>query len=143
MHIVPTFWEKLLNEFEKNSTCIIDFVLAEIRKGEDQLKEWIDENIDSITVFDSSDIQVVNEYRNVIQEVVNNPDYKDIAKNDFADKADSWLIAHAKAYGYIIVTEEVFVRDSKKRVPIPNECIKHGVDYITIVDYLRRTGMKI
>ncbi|HHX50557.1 MAG TPA: DUF4411 family protein [Clostridia bacterium] len=38
------------------------------------------------------------------------------AKNEFADIADSWLCALAMTYNYVIVTQETYKPDIKKRL---------------------------
>ena len=56
------------------------------------------------------------------------------AKEEFADesKADAWLVSHALATKRIVVTEEKFGRDIKKRmVPIPNVYKEFDIRYIS------------
>ena len=68
------------------------------------------------------------------------------AKEEFADesKADAWLVAHALATKRIVVTEEKFGRDIKKRIPIPNVCKEFDIRYmihIDTFDMLRNLGI--
>ncbi len=143
MDVLPSFWEKLLIEAEKESFMLIDKVVDEINKGEDELKSWIKSNKEKITILNSADINVINSYKEVIKLAVNNPNYNNIAKDDFAEKADSWLIAHAHAYGYTVVTQEAFDKNIKKRIPIPNICLELNVKCVNTITFLRAIGMKI
>jgi hypothetical protein len=66
--------------------------------------------------------------------------YSPAAKTDFAVKADGWLIAHAKAQGLTVATEEVLNPAIRRRVPVPNACVSFGVDYVNTFDMLRALG---
>ena len=143
MDIVPSFWEKILMEAEAQNFFLIDEILSEILIGEDELAEWISDHISSFTILKSDEEVVINTYRDLIQKVMDNPKYRYKAKSDFASVADSWLIAHAKAYDLVIVTEEGFDLNSRKRVLIPNVCHEIGVRYINTVAFLRALSIKI
>lgn len=143
MDIMPSFWDNLLTEAEKGTFLLIDWVVEEINKGEDELKDWLNDNIDKIQVLNSNNEEVINSYRDIIQHVVDNPQYKERAKEDFSEVADSWIIAHALAHGYTIVTEEVYDRNIKKKIPIPNICRDFNISYITTIDFLRFLNIKI
>jgi len=143
MDVIPTFWEIILKELENGTICMIDQVAEEILVGGDQLSEWLKDNFKNITLLESDTYDVIGSYSEILQTVMDNPQYSDIAKYDYADVADSWLIAHAKANRYTIVTEEVFNRDIKKKVPIPNICREQNVEYINTIEFLRRIKAKI
>ena len=143
MDIIPSFWEKILEQAKIQTFFLIDEVLTEILVGEDELSSWILENIDSFTILKSDEDIVITEYRTLIQGVMDNPKYRYKAKSDFASVADSWLIAHAKARNLVIVTEEVFDSNSRKRVLIPNVCYDLGVGYINTVALLRALKIKL
>lgn len=143
MDIIPSFWEKILEQAKIQTFFLIDEVLTEILVGEDELSSWILENIDSFTILKSDEDIVITEYRTLIQGVMDNPKYRYKAKSDFASVADSWLIAHAKARNLVIVTEEVFDSNSRKRVLIPNVCYDLGVGYINTVAFLRALKIKL
>lgn len=141
--VIPTFWENMLIEAKKQRYYIVDEIYYEIKKGEDELTNWIESNIDSFQILNSDDCLVIEAYREIIQRVVDNDKYGLKAKKEFASVADSWLIAHAKAYNYVIVTEEVFNGDCKKRILIPNICTQFGIQWINTIQFLRNINIKI
>ena len=70
------------------------------------------------------------------------PQFSPVAKTEFADVADGWVIAYAKANGLIVVTHEEYAPDAKKRVPIPNVCLEFDVGYVNTFDMLRELGIQ-
>lgn len=73
--------------------------------------------------------------------VENNIQYKESAKYEFADVADSWIIAHAVKNSLIIITVETQVDSScKKRVKIPNVCLEFNVKCIDLITFMRYTN---
>lgn len=121
--IVPSFWDLLVRLGEIKKVISIDKIKAELNKGsqEDELKKWA--NTDFKDFFISSDdVHVFSAYEEIIEFVQRQSQFKDYAKAEFADVADSWLITYALAYDHTIVTHEEYVRDVQKRVPIPNVC---------------------
>ena len=77
-----------------------------------------------------------------ISRSINEQDYETGAKKVFLQGADYYLIAQAKARGYIIVTHEK-PSDSRKKIKIPNVCIGFGVKYITVYEMLRMTKARL
>ena len=141
--IMPTYW-KYLSKLCNNGVCIIiDEVYKEIMKNEDNLSDWFKLNIDYKEIKKSSDELVTESYSRIITSVMDNAQYKISAKQEFADCADSWLIAHALAYNYVLVTNELRQRDVKKRVLIPNVCDDFGIKYINMTEFLRATGFRV
>lgn len=55
--------------------------------------------------------------------------YEPQARADLFAKADYWLVAHALATGWTVVTHEVRAPASKKKIKIPDVCIGVGVTY--------------
>jgi 3-polyprenyl-4-hydroxybenzoate decarboxylase len=69
--------------------------------------------------------------------------YTDAAINDFAQVADSYLVATAAVKGMTVVTYEKPQPNAKKRVLIPDVCNAFGVPYCDLNDMLRGMGEKI
>ena len=65
------------------------------------------------------------------------------AKEQFARGADGWLIAYAKAMGYVVVTQEQISADVRRRVPIPNVCTEFGIRYVNTFEMLRELGRRL
>jgi DNA polymerase III epsilon subunit-like protein len=81
--------------------------------------------------------KVIVEFSALMQWVQNNDQFTDEAKSEFASVADGWVVAYAKAYDLVVVTQEVYAADVKKRVPIPNVCRGFGVPYQDTFAFLR------
>lgn len=141
--IAPAFWRALEQNAESGNLISIDRVYEEINKGQDndQLKIWANNSFKGF--FASTDCtDVFTAYAEVINWAVRQPQYVDAAKTEFASVADSWLIALAKAYNYIIVTHEEYKPDVKKRILIPNVCRAFNIPYINTFEMLRRLNVR-
>lgn len=143
MDVMPTFWILLLGAAEKGVCLLIDSVKKEILEGGDELSKWLQSNSNKITTLTSDDPMVIDSYSQIVQDITDDTQYSISAKNEFASKADSWIIAHAHAHKYILVTEEVYNRDIKRKVPIPNVCLKYGLTCMNTISFLREIGLKI
>ena len=120
-----------------------DKVKEEIFSGNDQLSDWLRENQACFIQKNMSDIEVINAYSRIIQNVADNPRYSEAAKEEFARVADSWICAHALAHKYVVVTEETYDPNSKKRVKIPNICKDYEIEYIDMIRFFREIEVKI
>ncbi len=67
--------------------------------------------------------------------------YDPAAVNTFLQVADYYLVAHALAHGYTVVTHEK-AAPSTKIIKIPNPCIALGVKVMTPFEMLRRERAK-
>lgn len=63
--------------------------------------------------------------------------YEPAAIATFLQVADYWLIAHAKAHEFIVVTHEV-PSESVRKIKIPNACIGLGITCVSPNEMLRR-----
>lgn len=63
--------------------------------------------------------------------------YEPAGMKIFFQGADFYLVAHAKAHGYTVVTHEV-PADSIRRIKIPNVCVGLGIRFMTPYEMLRR-----
>src|SRR5262249_26273465 len=63
--------------------------------------------------------------------------YEAAAIATFLQVADYWLLAHALAHHFTIVTHEV-PSDSIRKIKIPNACIGLGVGCVSPYEMLRR-----
>ena len=70
-----------------------------------------------------------------------NLSYTTAAIAGFLNAADYYLVAHARAKGFTVVTAEV-AADTVKKVKIPNACRGVGVPYSTVFDMLRAEGAR-
>lgn len=129
------FWECLRYYCQKPRLLSIDRVKNEITEG-DELHRWIENSPDELFLSTATST-VVKEFSEMMAWVQSNPQFYEAAKAKFAQDADGWVIAYAKAHDCIVVTHEVFNQDSKRRVPIPNVCREFDVDYVDTFKMLR------
>ena len=67
--------------------------------------------------------------------------YEPAAVNTFLQVADYYLVAHALAYGHILVTHEI-ASTSTKKIKIPDACLGLGVKCVTPFEMLRRERVR-
>jgi hypothetical protein len=134
------FWQWLNEAHHAGLVFSIDKVRQEINDGDedDPVRLWADDLPEGFFIADKHDIAVMQAYRQVMQWNVSNNHYRQQAKDEFArsDKADAFLIATAKAHGFIVVTHEASKPESKKRVLIPDAGNAFNVKSIMIYDLL-------
>ena len=134
--IHPGFWECLYHLFQTNQIVSLDHVRTELLRGNDTLSEWISETPERFFMT-SNDHAGVNMYTTVINWLDNESQYTDQAKFDFAYGADGWLVSYALVHGLKLVTEEVYDRNIRKRVPLPNVCRQFNVVTLNTFALLR------
>ena len=130
----PAFWEWLIESNLAQKVFSIDKVADEISAGADELTDWMRENADNM--FLATDSRAVSHFGQVSGWTMGQ-NYEPAAINTFFQVADFYLIAHALAGGYVVVTHEV-PADSTKRIKIPNVCIGLGLRFMTPYEMLRR-----
>ena len=59
-----------------------------------------------------------------------------VAKDEFANVADGWLVAYAKTHGLILVTHEIYNPTVQRKVPMPNVCEEFDVRYVNTFEML-------
>lgn len=134
------FWQWLAEAHHAGLVFSIDKVHQELNDGakDDLVRLWADSLPESFFIADMHDGAVMQAYRQIMQWNVANNHYRQQAKDEFArhDKADAFLIAAAKAYGFTVVTHEASKPESKKRVLIPDAAKQFGIKSIMIYDLL-------
>ena len=104
----------------------------------DPLKDWARANKQHFVAPDS---RVVACYQRVIAWAKNN--YDSPAVVEFQRVADSWIVAHALAHGWVVVTHEKSAPRSKRRIKIPDACVALGVECLNPFMMLRDRGMSL
>ncbi len=141
--ICPGFWKLLEHFAQVDHLLSIDRVRDEIFTPDepDELMEWASQVQPSI--FASTVQQpVVDAFKEMQSWAQGNAQFSSEAKVKFAGVADGWVIAYAKTNSAVVVTQEVYRADVKKRIPIPNVCLAFNVSYIDTFEMLRRLGGK-
>ena len=134
----PAFWDWLVISNEQGLVFSIEKVSDELVAGNDELAQWA--RVRGGTFFLPADYQVVSAF-STVSGWIERQGYEPAAINTFLQVADYYLVAHALAHGYTVVTHEVFAH-SRRRIKIPNVCVGLGVEYVTPYAMLRREGAR-
>lgn len=141
--LFPSFWNQIIDKAEQGMIYICDEIYNELLSGDDELSLWIKQNKEKFNCLKSDELKTIAAYSEIINNVAHNKIFKESAKREFAEVADSWIIAHAKANNLVIVTQETRVDfNCKQRVKIPNICYEFGIEYIDIIEFMRRTNFR-
>lgn len=126
--LTPGYWDFIAGLFNSQRAVSITHVYNELVRedDEDSLKAWARRNRKQ---FVDPDALVMASYRQVM-EWARGQSYKQSAINEFQSVADSWIVAHALAYGRVVVTREKPAPGSKKRIKIPDACDALNVEYL-------------
>ncbi len=130
----PAFWGWLIERNRAGKVASIEKVADELYAGTDELATWAKKRGDGFFLPPDGAVEP-NLHR--VSAWANGQPYEKGAIATFLDGADDWLVAHALAHDFIVVTHEV-PSDSKRRIKIPNAC--RGLDLTCISPYemLRR-----
>jgi len=86
---------------------------------------------------DTNQPDVIQSFSDIMNWVQTNNQFMPAAKAGFANDPDGWLIAYARAKGYVVVTQETPKPDARSRIPIPNVCQAFGVPFVNAFEMLR------
>jgi len=145
LDIAHSFWRKVKELADTEKMISIDKVRDEIFENEDELTEWVKDNISSSFFKDSRDKSVIAEYRKVAQWAESRSGhYKRKAIDEFLEfeKADAWLVAYCLVTGDEIVTQEVSDPNRKNKIKIPDVCNHFGVPFLNMMDMFRQLGVQ-
>ena len=131
---VPAFWDWLLTANHEGKVASIEHVADELRAGGDELSEWAQERDE--TFFLPADSAVLPALEKVSQ-WTSGQNYDPAAIATFLQLADYWLVAHALAHNYVVVTHEVPAQTIRK-IKIPNACIGLNIRCISPYQMLRQ-----
>lgn len=129
----PAFWEWLIVNNQENRVFSIEKVGDEINAGGDELATWASQRGSGF--FLKPDTAILVKLGDV-SNWVTSQNYEPAAVNTFLQIADYYIVAHALAHGYTVVTHEVMANTTKK-IKIPNVCIGLGIKCITPYEMLR------
>lgn len=136
-----SFWNNFETLLGSGDVVSIAKVYDEISRGNDDLLSWVNQHT-SKDIFIEIDNDVMMCYAELIK-WANSQNFTQTACDTFADVADSYLIATAKAKGLVVVTLEKSNPDSKKRIKIPDACAAVGVRCIDLNTMLREMNVQI
>jgi hypothetical protein len=130
----PAFWDWLIENNNAGNVFSIERVCNELKAGNDDLIPWVDAR--GAAFFLPPDNRTITAFTNISNWVISQ-NYEPAAINTFLQIADYYLVAHALAYQFTIVTHEIAANTTKK-VKIPNACIGLRIRYMTPYEMLRR-----
>jgi hypothetical protein len=129
----PAFWDWLIQSNTAERVFSIEKVGDEIDAGADELAAWAAQL--GPTFFLKPDTAMLPALQSV-SAWVTRQSYEPAAVNTFLQIADYYLVAHALAHEYTVVTHEI-AANSTKKVKIPNACIGLKVKCMTPFEMLR------
>lgn len=133
--LCPGFWKCILFQRQRGVIFSIDHVKDELDK-EDKLGKWTDGPGSDLFV-DSAKKDVYQSYKKIINWVKSQTQFTSAAVSEFAQKADSWVIAYAKAKQMLVATHEIASPNAKKRVKIPDICKAFNVKCVNTYTMLK------
>ncbi len=129
----PAFWDWLIASNQAEKVFSIEKVGDEIDAGDDALSHWAKERESGF--FLKPDAKVAASFP-AVSAWASSGHYEPAAISTFLQVADYYLVAHALAYGFVLVTHEV-PSPSVKRIKIPDACIGLGIKFMTPYEMLR------
>ena len=134
----PAFWEWLVEQNTSERVFSIDKVADEIAAGDDDLQAWAQNR--RAGFFLMTDANVVAQLGKV-SEWANSQNYNQGAINRFLQAADYYLVAHALANKFVVVTHEVRA-NSNNKIKLPNVCAGLGLQCMNPYEMLRRENAR-
>ena len=134
--VFPGFWDCIADGFANGRLSLIDRVRAEILTPPD-LVEWVDHASMGISVPTNSE-SIVQTYGQMADWVERNAQFLPAALDEFARGADGWLAAYALVSGTVLVTNEVYDPNVRRRAPLPNLCEEFNIPYLNTIEILRQ-----
>ncbi|MDD3643486.1 MAG: DUF4411 family protein [Candidatus Krumholzibacteria bacterium] len=130
----PAFWEWLKLKNSEETVFSIEKVEAELEAQDDELSEWASHQGRSF--FLEPDPEMLPSLH-AVSEWALAQRYEPAAVSTFLQVADYYLIAHALAHGYTVVTHEK-AGTSAKKIKIPDVCIGLRMRCMNPFEMLRR-----
>jgi hypothetical protein len=121
----PGFWDWLDIAWADGRVASIEAVYDELVDYGDQLSDWARDRRSFFLAPGADEVQAM---ATVNGWAAASGDYTLAAKQEFAEAADSALIAFALAGEHVVVTHEL-PANARKRIPIPNAAAALGVTY--------------
>lgn len=129
----PAFWDWLRTENQKGNVFSVERVGDELSAGGDELASWA--NSQGASFFLPPDERVIPSLANVSNWIYSQS-YEPAAVSTFLQVADYYLVAHAHAHKFTVVTHEV-PADSQKKIKIPNSCVGLKIKCVNPYEMLR------
>ncbi|MDA8270800.1 MAG: DUF4411 family protein [Actinomycetota bacterium] len=129
----PAFWDWIDTENQKQTVFSIEKVRDELVSGDDELAEWAKARTSEFFLTPTSTILPS---LGIVSTWASAGAYEPVAVNTFLQVADYYLVSHAHANEFVIVSHEI-ASPSVKKVKIPNACIALGIKVMSPYEMLR------
>lgn len=129
----PAFWDWLITCNSDQKIFSIEKVGDELSAVGDELANWAAQR--GPDFFLQPDAKLLPAL-GTVSTWATSQRYEPAAVNTFLQVADYYLVAHALAHGYVVVTHEI-ASTSTKKIKIPDACIGLGIKCITPFEMLR------
>lgn len=129
----PAFWDWITASHEQGTVFSIEKVRGELIAGDDELATWAKARHNGF--FLPPDSAILPSLA-AVSAWAGNGAYEPAAVSTFLQVADYYLVAHAHAHAFTVVTHEVAAQTVKK-IKIPNACIGLGVTVMSPYEMLR------
>lgn len=129
----PAFWEWIDVGHERGLVFSIEKVRGELIAGDDELAPWAKARGDDF--FLPPDNAILPSLA-AVSAWAGSGTYEPAAVSTFLQVADYYLVEHAHAHAFTVVTHEVAAQTVKK-IKIPNACIGLGVTVMSPYEMLR------
>jgi hypothetical protein len=140
--ICPGFWDCLLRGHQAGRIVSVDKVRDEIDPG-DALFQWVQSSTPPSFFASTQDSAVAGNFGALVGWVQSQSQFMQAGKDEFAQVADGWLVAHAQAHpNHVVVTMEEHAPQARKKVPLPNVCLQFAVPYTDTFTMLRDLGAR-
>ncbi|WP_294535678.1 DUF4411 family protein [uncultured Rhodoblastus sp.] len=130
----PAFWDWMAGQNGAGKVASIDKVGDELQAGADDLSDWaVAQGSGFFLPPDGAVLPALSR----VSTWATGQNYEAAAISTFLQVADYWLVAHALAHGFTVVTHEVPAASARK-IKIPNACVGLSVPCISPYEMLRR-----
>lgn len=136
MQICPGYWNWLDLQFEQGNLISIDFIQEELIRNDDELADWAKYR-DNL-FLETSDDETQTQFKHVAAHIMTLTHMNHGTHEEFLGCADPWLVAKAMALpGSIVVTQETFDPNIRKKIKLPNMCRDFNITPIDTFQLLR------
>lgn len=130
----PAFWAWLVQQNDAGTVASIEKVGDELQAQADDLSIWAAAR--GPQFFMPPDGAVLPALA-AVSTWATTQNYEQAAVTTFLQVADYWLVGHAQAHGFTVVTHEV-PSNSTRKIKIPNACVGLGIPCVSPYEMLRR-----
>ena len=131
----PSFWNRFKTLAESREVIATELIEHELSKKDDGCHKWFKQN-----GLNDFFIELTDSIQNAVTDILKNPNYQRLVEDRKGTySADPFVIALAKVEDLIVVTGEKETNNLAKP-KIPDVCNDMGIEYINILDLMRREG---